>query len=436
MCALASIVKKKRKNGYSYYISYRITDPTGVRKQHWYPCKNKKEATFILNDIENAEKVNQLYVHETSITIPGKADNGITIEQMVNQYVEHCHRQGKWQPSTSRSIKSCIRNYIIPYIGNMPIERVTTRYLQEYYNMLPSQKAAPGNHRSPPQNITPRMIKEIHKILRPAFALAKKWEQVPSNPAIDLELPKISKYSRDQLSEGEIKQMISQCNDTELSLIIRMVYACTLRSGEVAGLTWDCVELSDSAIANGRAYIYVTKEIARLYREEITNTKADIIFTFPSFKAKSKTVLVLKRPKTDQSIRKVYLPTSLALELLDHKKQQDAHMQVLGKVYHNYNLVFAQPNGLPYAGKILSGRFKTLLKDSGLREVDYYSLRHSGATTKLRNSHNIKSVQADMGHSSAKMLMDVYAGIIDEDRVDNARIMEEILFSDSTDNTK
>lgn len=428
---MASIVKKKRKNGYSYYITYRISDSTGIRKQHWHPCKNKKEATLLLDDVEEAEKSNMIYVPKSATIIPSKSDSTITVEQMVNQYVDHCHMQSKWEAKTSYNVQSCIRNYIVPYIGNMPITNITTRCLQEYYNMLPSQAAAQGNHRSPPKNISPRTVKEIHKILRPAFALAKKWEQISSNPALDLELPKVKKYTRDQLSEEEIKQMTTQCSNTEFSLVIKIKYACTLRSGELAGLTWDCLDLSEDAIRNDRASVFVTKEIERLYKEELRKTKTEVYFIFPTFKPDTKTVLVLKRPKTEQSIRKVYLPKSLAYALVEHKKQQDEHIQRLGKEYHNYNLVFAQANGLPYSGKILPRRFKALLKEMQMREVDYYSLRHSGATTKLRNSHNIKSVQADMGHSTAKMLMDVYAGIVDEDRVNNAKIMEDILFSEN-----
>ena len=302
--------------------------------------------------------------------------------------------------------------------------------------MLLTQKAAQGNHRSPPKSISPRTVKEVHKVLRPAFSLAKKWGQISINPAIDLELPRIKTFTRDQLSEKEIQDVLIKCDDAELALIIRTLCACTLRSGELAGMTWDCVDLSDDAIANDHAYIFVAKEIARLYKDDLKSTKTEVYYTFPSFKPQSKTALVMKRPKTEQSIRKVYLPKSLALALLEHKKQQSAHIKALGREYHDYNLVFAQANGLPYSGKTLATRFKMLLKDIGMREVDYYSLRHSGATAKLRNTHNIKSVQADMGHSTAKMLMDVYAGIIDEDRVNNARVMEEILFSDERKENK
>lgn len=77
-----------------------------------------------------------------------------------------------------------------------------------------------------------------------------------------------------------------------------------------------------------------------------------------------------------------------------------------------------------------AGRFpveKDILS-AGLPEVDLYSLRHSGATVKLRASGNIKAVQGDMGHSTPEMLTKVYATIIDEDRKKNVLLLEDKVY--------
>lgn len=83
---MASIVKKKRKNGISYYISYRITDSAGKRKQHWYPCKNRKEATLLLDEVERAEEANVVYIREADVpaSIVNCYKTKITIEEMVS----------------------------------------------------------------------------------------------------------------------------------------------------------------------------------------------------------------------------------------------------------------------------------------------------------------------------------------------------------------
>lgn len=68
------------------------------------------------------------------------------------------------------------------------------------------------------------------------------------------------------------------------------------------------------------------------------------------------------------------------------------------------------------------------IQRAGLREVDFYSLRHAGATAKLRASRNIKALQGDMGHASPEILTKVYATIVDEDRKQNAQLMQSRVF--------
>ena len=144
---------------------------------------------------------------------------------------------------------------------------------------------------------------------------------------------------------------------------------------------------------------------------------------------KTKTVLVLKKPKTDKSIRSIYLSPTLAKRLAArHEEQLQSDARKLD-IYEDYNLVFCQENGRPITGEMVNKRWQKFLKRHNLRKVAFYSLRHSGATAKLRASHDIKAVQGDMGHSSTDMLMNTYAAIVDEERQKLAAHMEESLFA-------
>lgn len=428
---MASIVPKKRKSGTSYYIAYRITGENGKIQQKWYPCKNKREANNLLEEVEEAENQNREYVRYEPKSYTGEVivPNSMTVEELVYKYVEHRSTTGKWEAKTRQNSLSCIKNYIVPYIGNTPIACVTTRFLQEYYNDLPNHKAVPGNHKTPPKNISARTVREVHKILRPAFSLAIKWGELSLNPAYNLELPKIEKFTRKQWTENEFVTAVSSCDNKELELIMSVMFACTLRSGELSGLTWDCIDCSESAISSDSAYVHVKKELARLDKSAIQATNTKIYLTFPCFKADTKSVMVLKKPKTDSSVRKIYVPSSIAVRLKEHKKIQQDWIQSIGNEYHDFNLVFAQPNGFPYSNNTLGKHFKRYLREKGIEIVDFYSLRHSGATAKLRATKNVKAVQGDMGHNTSQMLMNVYAAIADEDRKNNAKELENHIFS-------
>lgn len=61
---------------------------------------------------------------------------------------------------------------------------------------------------------------------------------------------------------------IKHCNSerAKLKLAINLAFACSLRIGELLGLTWSCIDISEESIKNGTAYVYVNKELQRVDR--------------------------------------------------------------------------------------------------------------------------------------------------------------------------
>lgn len=148
----------------------------------------------------------------------------------------------------------------------------------------------------------------------------------------------------------------------------------------------------------------------------------DIILVFPEENKLCKTVRVLKTPKTESSIRKVFLPRSVAEMLVAWRKDQDEVKEVLGDEYHDYNLVMATSTGMPTGGSVLRKKFKKLIEEKGLPDVVFHSLRHTSVTYKLKlNGGDVKAVQGDSGHAQVDMVTNVYSHIIDEDRKKNAQ---------------
>ena len=54
------------------------------------------------------------------------------------------------------------------------------------------------------------------------------------------------------------------CDDEILKLAINLAFSCSLRIGELLGLTWDCVDISPESIEQGRASIFIEKELQRV----------------------------------------------------------------------------------------------------------------------------------------------------------------------------
>ena len=197
-------------------------------------------------------------------------------------------------------------------------------------------------------------------------------------------------------------------------------------------MTWDCVHITDKDIANDDAHLMVEKELARINQQSIDALgNSDILFVFSRLMGgKSTTRLVLKKPKTESSIRRVWIPKTLALILRDWKEKQDKLKEFMGEDFIDYNLVLAQETGRPCEDRVLGNQFERLKKSAGLPDVVFHSLRHSSTTYKLKLNHgNIKATQGDTGHAQADMVTDLYAHILDEDRKINAQRFEVAFYA-------
>ena len=200
--------------------------------------------------------------------------------------------------------------------------------------------------------------------------------------------------------------------------------------GEVLGLTWNCVHISDDLVNSNSAWIYVEKQLQRISKESADTVESESIrLKFPSNNPQVKTLLVLKDPKTRSSVRKIYLPRTVAEMLRERKEQIDEYKDYLGDEYQDYDLVICYGNGTPMESDKIRDAFNKLIKDNNLKPVVFHSLRHSSTTYKLKLSGgDIKAVQGDTGHSEAAMITERYAHILDDDRRINAEKFEEMFY--------
>ena len=267
-------------------------------------------------------------------------------------------------------------------------------------------------------------------MLRSCFKQAVKWDLMEKNPADYATVPKHKSTPREIWTADVLMDALESCDDQELKLALNLAFSVSLRSGELLGLTWDCVDISEDAIEEGRAYVLINKELQRVSKEVMNVLEQkDILLVFPAESKRCKSVRVLKTPKTQSSIRKVFLPRSVALMLADRKAAQEEIKELIGDEYKDYNLVMATSFGMPLEGNVIRNKLKKLIEENNLPEVVFHSLRHTSVTYKLKlNGGDIKSVQGDSGHAQVNMVTDVYSHIIDEDRRRNAALFEEAFY--------
>lgn len=345
----------------------------------------------------------------------------------------------KWAMSTYDAKNSLINNYINPIIGDIPLSDLNPRMMEKYYLDLLKVKSKVINNRKPDhQYLTPSRIREVHKLLRNAFNQAVKWELMTRNPVEHATIPKEKPKKRAMWDLPTFKKALELCDDDDLSLALNLAFSCTLRMGEMLGITLDCIDVSEDKIENGTASIFIEKEVQRVKRDVFEKlNQRDVLFVFPRCLSGGNTVLVLKEPKTETSKRRVYLPKTVAKMVLQRIKDIQEIKELLGDEYHDYNLLFSSSTGRPMEGQIITRALKKLIRDHNLPDVCFHSLRHSSITYKLKwSGGDIKAVQGDSGHARADMVTEQYSHILDEDRVANARRVDEQVYNQPPQKTQ
>ncbi len=413
---MASIQKRGKK----YSVVYRVQDENGKSHQRWETFDTQKEADKRKKEIDYKMAVGKFEVPKCT-----------TMKEVLNEYVK-IYGYNKWGVSTYDGNLGVINNYIIPTIGDVKLSDINNHFLEKYYKELLNMPAVKSSRNMSNQaTVSTSTVNEIHKMLRSCFRQAVKWGLIEKNPAIDATVPKHKAKEREIWTAEMLMKALDACDNKWLKVAFHLSFTATLRLGELLGLTWDCVEISEVAIEKNSAYIIINKEVERVSKKAIEELDAkEIILTFPSTKKNNKTVRVLKTPKTESSVRKVYIPKSVAYCLGELKKEQDELIEVLGSEYQNYNLVMATTFGLPIGDSYLRNKMQKVIDEQGLPDVVFHSLRHTSVTYKLKLSGgDIKAVQGDSGHAQADMVTEVYGHILDEDRRKNAELIENAFYN-------
>ena len=251
---MASIIKRKK----NYSIVYTYVDENGETKQKWETWHTHKEALKRKAEIENQQ-------HTGTFLPPSNQ----TITEFLYDFVS-LYGEKKWGVSMYDSQTVLIANYINPIIGDMEVQAVTPRAVDGYIQTLQKTKSVSTKTRKAVTTyVSDKTIEKIIKLLRCAFKQAVRWEIIARNPFDNVILPKTEYAKRDIWTADMIRLALDKCTDSKLYVAMNLSFACSLRMGEILGLTWENVHISDEDIAADNAYVYIDKELTRASKRAI-----------------------------------------------------------------------------------------------------------------------------------------------------------------------
>lgn len=311
---MASIQKRNKK----YAVVYTYEDNKGKKRQKWESFDTYNEARVRKSEIENKM--------DKKIFIPPSSQ---TLNEFLDLFID-LYGVKKWSMSTYEKNTRDFDNYVRPVLGNLSLQDITPLVIEKYYHDLLNTDSIGNKMFKNKHKVTTGTIKSLNKNLKCAFGVALKWDLIVKNPFLSVEPPKHVYKKREIWTSDMIITALEHCQDPKLAIAIHLSFACSLRLGELLGLRWKDVAISDEDLSKDDAHIYITCELEQVSKRSLqASNNKDVIFTFPQNIPNKvyKTATVLKKPKTESSIRKIWLPRTLAMVLREWKEEQEKYKE-------------------------------------------------------------------------------------------------------------
>lgn len=401
--------------GKTYAVVYNYITEAGDKKQKWESGLTKQKAEERKAEIEYLQKTKQFII-----------PTGKTVEEFMKEWIPLQARRKKWAYKTYTSTLSLIQNHIFPHIGQLQIQKITRRDIDQLFDTLAqTPKGAFKNGKriipeseyenySAKQCLSSSTLKDIFDILGSLFHKAMEYKLIRESPMPNDAPKRNTDYERSFWSDELMSRALHELEGHRLlHLSVHCAFVGALRVGETAGITTDCIDLEHSRI-------YIDKTLQRVYKSALKAIKSDqLIKVFPTVMEGKKTCLILKAPKTKKSKRFIFLTEPLKNEILERLKKIKIDKERLGDRYNDFGLLFCLDNGNPIEPNLMEKWFQDWQKEQGAKypPLEFHGIRHSSSTYKLELSEgDYKSVQGDTGHSRADTLLNVYAHIQDKRR--------------------
>ena len=128
----------------------------------------------------------------------------------------------------------------------------------------------------------------------------------------------------------------------------------------------------------------------------------------------NRTEVVLQTPKSSSSVRIIPVSEEIAGILSDNRKEDEAYL-LTGETNR-----FMEPRNL-------QRRFKKVLKESGLEDINFHALRHTFATRGIEVGFDPKTLSSVLGHANVNMTLNRYVHPTMEQKRRNMNLFPELL---------
>ncbi|MDE5885136.1 MAG: site-specific integrase [Oscillospiraceae bacterium] len=260
--------------------------------------------------------------------------------------------------STYHRYIRCFRNSVLPFFGDMQLNAVSGKVVQEFVNAMLRQ------------GMNPKAIKYCVTMLK-SVLLCAEADGIITMPAIRPNYPKQCKQERPILSDEDFDRLSEDLlqEDSSIATALLIVMHTGIRLGEACALQWSDVDFKTNSI-------YIRHSVKRYYIPD-----------------EKRTVCELGEPKTPKSKRRIYVSQWLT-DIL--KERQGTGFICTGADR------FCSP-------ETMRNTLNRRLKQLNIPHIRFHDLRHGFATRAINGAGvDPKTVAEILGHEHCDITLDIY----------------------------
>jgi integrase len=289
-----------------------------------------------------------------------------------------------WLPSMASQVRATtlggyrhnVRAYIVPRLGDIPLQRLSTARVGAFYGEL----VASGGQKGRP--LSPKTVRYVHTTLRRALRDAVADGLVVRNVAAQARPPRARRVEMHTWTAAEVGAFLASVREDRLYAAWLLLATLGLRRGELLGLRWPDVDLTSGRIAIRNTLVMVDGKPA------------------------------MAEPKTAKGRRSLTLAPQVLEAVRVHRAYQAAERLSWGADYTDSGLVVTTEDGRPMHPESLSSLFVRQAKRAGLSPIRLHDLRHSVASILLAQGVHPKVVSEQLGHATIALTLDTYSHVI------------------------